>query len=59
MVMDEIMVGLIVAAAVVYTLKKFSDTVRGKKICDCGSRCACASKDICSRGFPPREKPGN
>ncbi|MBC2703424.1 FeoB-associated Cys-rich membrane protein [Desulfobacula sp.] len=49
--MDEIIVGIIVAGAVAFTIKSFINTYQGKKSCDCGTGCSCASKKSCPPGF--------
>jgi len=49
--MDEIIVGIIVAGAIIFIVKRFVHTYQGKKTCDCGSGCSCSSKKACIAGF--------
>ncbi len=45
--MDRIIVGIIVALAAGFLVKRFVDIWKGKKSCDCSSGCSC------SGGCPP------
>ncbi len=40
--MDTIIVGIIVALAVGFMVKRFVDIWKGKKSCDCSSGCSCS-----------------
>ncbi len=45
--MDVIIVGMIVAGAVVFTIKSFIKIYKGETSCSCGE-CSCTAKDISS-----------
>jgi hypothetical protein len=47
--MDTIIVGIIVALAVGFMVKRFVDIWKGKKSCGCGNGCSC-SGGACSGG---------
>ncbi len=46
--MDQIIVGIIVAFAAGFLVKRFLDIWKGKKSCDCGNAGSCASNGTCS-----------
>jgi len=46
--MDQIIVGIIVAFASGFIVKRFLDIWKGKKTCDCGNGCACTSGGTCA-----------
>jgi len=50
--MDSIIVGIIVIAAVVFSVRSFVKTYKGEGDCSCGGGCSCSSKDSCSPDFP-------
>jgi len=54
--MDEIIVGIIVAGAIIFAIKNFIRTYQGKKSCNCSSGGSCASKRTCSSDFPMTNK---
>ncbi|WP_300461881.1 FeoB-associated Cys-rich membrane protein [Desulfobacula sp.] len=54
--MDEIIVGIIVAGAIIFTVKNAVNTYQGKRSCDCGSGCSCASKDSCPQALQRTNK---
>ncbi|NOX33191.1 MAG: FeoB-associated Cys-rich membrane protein [Deltaproteobacteria bacterium] len=45
--MDKIIVGIIIAGAVIFTIKSFINTYKGKKSCNCSDGCACSSEKKC------------
>jgi hypothetical protein len=54
--MDEIIVGIILAGAIVFAIKNFIKTYQGKKLCNCSSGGSCASKRTCPSDFPMTNK---
>jgi hypothetical protein len=46
--MDALIVAIIVAAAVLFTLKSFIRVYKGEQRCSCGG-CSCASPQSCSQ----------
>jgi hypothetical protein len=42
--MDNILVGIIVAGALIFSIRSFIKTYRGQGKCNCGSSCANSSK---------------
>ena len=49
--MDQILVALIVAAAVAFTIRGFIRAYKGEGGCKC-SGCSCSSKNACPPDFP-------
>ena len=49
--MDLIIVGIIVAAALVFTVRSFVKIYKGDEKCGCGG-CSCDAKDACDQEFP-------
>lgn len=47
--MDVIIVGVIVSAAVFFTLRSFIRIYKGEDSCSCGG-CSCRSKKSCDQG---------
>ncbi|MFA5905138.1 MAG: FeoB-associated Cys-rich membrane protein [Desulfobacula sp.] len=45
--MENIIVGIIVAGAVGFMIKRFLDIWKGKKSCDCSSGCSCEPGGTC------------
>ena len=54
--MDEIIVAIIVAGAVVFAIRNLIKTYRGEKSCNCSSSGSCASKRKCPSDFPMTNK---
>ena len=54
--MDLIIVTLIVAAAVGFTVKSFLKIYKGEGGCSCDAGGSCSAKASCSRDFPIAEK---
>ncbi|MBT3387137.1 MAG: FeoB-associated Cys-rich membrane protein [Desulfobacula sp.] len=54
--MDKIIVGIIVAGAIVFAIKNFIKTYQGKKSCNCGNGGSCESKRTCPSDFPMTNK---
>ena len=50
--MDSIIVGIIVIAAVFFSVRNFIKTYKGEGGCSCGGGCSCPSNDSCSQEFP-------
>jgi len=51
--MDSFIVGIIVIAAVIFSVKSFIKTYKGEGGCSCGDGCtSCSSKKSCSSDFP-------
>jgi FeoB-associated Cys-rich membrane protein len=50
--MDAIIVGIIIAGALVFTIRGFVKMVKGEGSCSCGEGCSCSSKESCSAAFP-------
>ena len=50
--MDTIVVAVIVAAAVGFTINRFVKIYKGEGGCSCDSGCACSSKDSCTKDLP-------
>lgn len=53
--MDNILVGIIVAMALLFCIRSFIKTYRGQGGCNCSSGCGCGTKDKtghCSQGQP-------
>ena len=53
--MDAIIVGVIVTAAVVFTLRSFVKIYKGEDSCQCGG-CSCGSGQPCGQDFPMADK---
>ncbi|MCF6247247.1 MAG: FeoB-associated Cys-rich membrane protein [Desulfobacula sp.] len=49
--MDLLIVSIIVAIAIGFTLKSFVKIYKGEDSCGCGG-CSCSSKDDCNQDFP-------
>jgi len=49
--MDLIIVGIIVAGAVFFSVRSFIKIFKGKGDCSCGIGCSCFSKDSCNLDF--------
>ena len=49
--MDEIIAGIIVAGAIVLTIKSFIKTYQGNKSCGCSTKGSCISKQSCHLDF--------
>jgi hypothetical protein len=43
--MDNILVGIIVLAAVIFSIKSFIRTYKGQGGCNCSPGCSCPSRD--------------
>ena len=54
--MDLIIVFIIVAAAVGFTIRGFLKMYRGEGNCGCGNGCSCSDKDACGTEFPIVDK---
>ncbi len=50
--MDIIIVGIIVAGAVIFSVRSFVKIYKGEGDCSCGTGCSCSSKNLCSSDFP-------
>ncbi|MBU1342587.1 MAG: FeoB-associated Cys-rich membrane protein [Proteobacteria bacterium] len=49
--MDEIIVGIIIAVAIVFMVKYFITTYQGKKSCGCSTGCSCSFPKTCQSDF--------
>lgn len=56
--MENIIVGIIVAAALVFSIRSFIRIYKGKESCGCGSSCGCdpGPKHCCSQHGTPIQK---
>ncbi len=54
--MDLLIVGIIVAGAVIFTVRGFIKVYKGEDRCGCSSGCSCPSKGNCDQGFPVADK---
>jgi hypothetical protein len=51
--MDIVIVGVIVAVAMVFSLRSFVKIYKGEGDCSCGTGCSsCSSNDLCNSNFP-------
>ncbi len=49
--MENILVIIIVAGAIGFTIRGFIRAYKGESTCNCGG-CSCSSKDNCNQDFP-------
>ncbi|MBU8848399.1 MAG: FeoB-associated Cys-rich membrane protein [Desulfobacterales bacterium] len=54
--MDLIIVGIIVIAAMIFSVRSFVKTYKGESGGSCGGGCSCSSRDSCSPDFPIANK---
>jgi len=54
--MDSLIVGIIVLAAVIFSVRSFIKTYKGEGGCSCGTGCSCSSKEDCNPDFPIADK---
>jgi hypothetical protein len=47
--MDTIIVGIIIAAAVIFTFRRFVRIYKGDSSCDCDTGCSRSSKNECDK----------
>ncbi|MCP4022057.1 MAG: FeoB-associated Cys-rich membrane protein [Desulfobacteraceae bacterium] len=47
--MDTIIVGVIIACAVIYTVRRCVRIYKRQGSCECGQGCSCQSKDNCGK----------
>ncbi len=47
--MDTIIVGVIVAFAIIFTVLRFVKIYKGEGSCECGGGCSCNAKDECDQ----------
>lgn len=50
--MESIIVGLIVIAAVVFSIRGFVRIYKGDGGCSCGEASSCKSRHLCDENFP-------
>jgi hypothetical protein len=54
--MDIVIVGIIVAGAVIFSVRSFVKIYKGEGDCSCGTGCSCSSKNLCNSDFPIANK---
>jgi hypothetical protein len=54
--MDSIIVGIIVIAAVGFSVRSFVKIYRGEGRCSCKGGCSCPSEGPCNPDFPVADK---
>jgi hypothetical protein len=54
--MDSIIVGIIVIAAVAFSIRSFVKTYKGDGGCSCDGGCDCSSEGSCKSDFPIANK---
>ncbi len=55
--MDNVIVGIIVAGAIVLSIRSFVKICRGEGGCGCETGCSsCSSNDLCGSDFPVTRK---
>ncbi len=51
--MDIVIVGIIVAGAILFSVRSFVKIYKGEGDCSCGTGCSsCSSNDLCNTDFP-------
>ncbi len=50
--MDTMIVGIIIIAALVFSIRGFIKICKGEGNCSCKGGCACSSKEFCNAVFP-------
>lgn len=47
--MDLFIVGIIVAGAVIFSVRSFVKIYKGEGVCFCETGCSCSSKEMCNQ----------
>jgi hypothetical protein len=54
--METIIVGIIVAGAIFFSVRSFIKMYKGEGDCSCGTGCSCSSSSGCDSDFPVVKK---